>query len=67
MWRNFVDSLADYELWLKEQTTFAQSVAALNNRDRTELKVVSSILDAQFQIKEHSHRNRIIRCLEKLM
>ncbi len=49
-----VDSLADYELWLKEQTTFAQSVAALNNRDRTELKVVSSLLDAQFQIKEHS-------------
>ena len=43
-----VDSLADYELWLKEQTTFAQSVAALNNRDRTELKVVSSLLDAQF-------------------
>ena len=43
-----VDSLADYELWLKEQTTFAQSVAALNNRDRSEFKVVSSLLDAQF-------------------
>ena len=48
-----VDNLADYEKWLKGQTTFAQSVAASNNKTGSDFKIVLSLEHTQPHSKEH--------------
>jgi heme/copper-type cytochrome/quinol oxidase subunit 2 len=42
-----VETGGDYEKWLQEQTTFAQSVAALNKKSKSEVKLVSNLEDTQ--------------------
>jgi cytochrome c oxidase subunit 2 len=46
-----VETGVDYEKWLQEQTTFAQSVAALNKKSKSEVKLVSKLEDTQSQLK----------------
>ena len=45
-----VETGVDYEKWLQEQTTFAQSVAALNKKSKSEVKLVSKLEDTQSQL-----------------
>jgi cytochrome c oxidase subunit 2 len=44
-----VENGADYKKWLQEQTTFSQSVAVLNKKLESEVKLVSNLEDAQSQ------------------
>ena len=49
-----VENVADYEKWIKEQTTFAQSISALNKKTKSEIKLALRIDNTQSLFNVHA-------------